>query len=420
MPLRFINNSIRAFGFEFKESFFIALRAIRANKIRSSLTMLGIVIGVTAVVLMTTAIKGIDNSFKNGISALGSDVLYLDKWAWFENTEWWKMRNRRNITMEDYEEFKEMVRLPVAVAPVLGRRQTLKYEDKRVENVSLNGSTADYVKTTNFTFDQGRFYNEIESKSSRNVVVLGSEVAKNLFPKGDAMDKKVKIGGINFRVVGVLTEQGSFLLGNFNPDNQAFIPIGTVLKYFSHHMWRSITINVRAVSPAMVEETKAEAEGIMRQIRGLSYDEENDFAINQQEGLMDNYNSVVGVIQIAGLFITGLSLFVGAIGIMNIMFVSVKERTKEIGLRKAIGAKKRTILGQFILESSTICLMGGLVGLLIAILLSMLVNQFIPTSVQYNAVLVAIFTSLIVGVLAGFAPAYTAAKMDPVDALRYE
>jgi len=225
---------------------------------------------------------------------------------------------------------------------------------------------------------------------------------------------------VKYKVVGVLEEQGSFLLGNFNPDNQVFVPIGTILKFFSNQFYRSITINVRAASPAAVEETKAEAEGIMRQIRGLAYNEENDFSINQQEGLMQNYNSTAGVIQIAGLFITGLSLFVGAIGIMNIMFVSVKERTKEIGLRKAIGAKRRTILGQFILESSTICLLGGLVGLLIAVLLSMLINQFIPTSVQYDSVLIAIFTSLIVGILAGFAPAYTAAKMDPVDALRYE
>ena len=158
----------------------------------------------------------------------------------------------------------------------------------------------------------------------------------------------------------------------------------------------------------------------MRKIRGLKYSEENDFSINQQEGLVDNYNQVVGVIQIAGLFITGLSLFVGAIGIMNIMLVSVKERTKEIGIRKAIGAKRRTILFQFLLESSVICLVGGLAGLIAAVLLSMLVDQFIPTSIQYDAVILAIFVSLLTGIISGLAPAYTAAKLDPVEALRYE
>jgi putative ABC transport system permease protein len=411
---------MRTFLFEFKESMMIALRAIKANKIRSSLTMLGIVIGVTSVVVMTTAIKGIDNSFQSGISALGSDVLYIDKWAWFSNDDWWKLRNRRNIKIEDYERFKEMAKLPLATAPVMNSRQTVKYEDKIVESVFLNGSSSDYVNTTNFTFEMGRFYSDIESKSSRYVVVIGSEIAKNLFPRGDALDKTIKVGGVNYKVVGVLAEQGSFILGAFNPDNQVFIPIGTIFKNFMSESFGTVTINVRATSPAMVEETKAEAEGIMRQIRGLSYDEENDFSINQQEGLMSNYNSVVGVIQVAGLFITGLSLFVGAIGIMNIMFVSVKERTKEIGLRKAIGAKRRTILGQFLLESSTICLVGGLVGLLFAVLLSMMVDKFIPTSVQYDAVIIAIVISLITGIIAGLAPAYTAAKMDPVDALRYE
>ena len=173
-------------------------------------------------------------------------------------------------------------------------------------------------------------------------------------------------------------------------------------------------------APEPVEETKAEAEGVMRKVRGLKYDEENDFSINQQEGLMANYNSVVGVIQIAGLFITGLSLFVGAIGIMNIMFVSVRERTKEIGVRKAIGAKSRTILTQFLLESSAICLLGGIAGLVAAILGSMILNQYFPTSIQPSAAIIAIGVSALTGILSGFAPAYTAAKLDPVESLRYE
>lgn len=151
-------------SFEFKESMMIALRAIRANKVRSALTMLGIFIGITVVVLMTTAIKGIDNSFQKGISALGSDDLYIDKWTWFTNNEWWKMRNRRNITMEDYEKFKDMAKLPIAIAPELDARQSLKYQVNTVDNVFVLGTTADYVRTTNFTFDQGRFFLILKAK----------------------------------------------------------------------------------------------------------------------------------------------------------------------------------------------------------------------------------------------------------------
>jgi putative ABC transport system permease protein len=411
---------MRTILFELKEGLMIALRAIRANKIRSALTMLGIFIGITVVVTMSTAIKGIDNSFQDGISSLGSDVIYVDKFAWFTNVEWWKIRNRRNIEMADFEKFKQAAKLPLAVAPVINTFQTVKFGEKRVETINVNGSNADYVQTTNFTFEQGRFYSEVESNASRQVAVIGSEIAKKLFPRGDALDKTIKIGAANFKVVGILSEQGSFLLGPWNPDNQVFIPIGTIYKNFVARSRGTVTINIRAQNPALLEETKAEAIGVMRKIRGLSYDQEDDFSVNQQEGLTDSYDSIVGVIQIAGLFITGLSLFVGAIGIMNIMFVSVRERTKEIGLRKAIGAKKRTILSQFLMESSLICLVGGFFGLLAAILLSMLINQFIPTSIQVDAVIIAIVVSLITGIVSGLAPAYTAAKMDPVEALRYE
>lgn len=411
---------MKNFLYEIKEGMLIALRAIRANKIRAVLTMLGIVIGVTSVVLMSTAIKGIDNSFQKGMSALGSDVLYIDKWAWFSNVEWWKIRNRPPIKMEDYEKFKEMAKLPAATAPVTVTRQTVKFADKRIDNVFITGSNADYVKTTNFNFDLGRFFSEIEGNSGRQVAVIGSEVAKNLFVNQSPLNKTIKLGGHSFTVIGVLEEQGSYILGSFNPDNQVYVPIGTIFKHWLSASFNTITINVRATSPLLIDETKEEAIGIMRTIRGLAYNEEDNFSINQQEALKAQIDSVVSVIQIAGLFITALSLFVGAIGIMNIMFVSVKERTKEIGIRKAIGAKRRTILGQFLLESSTICLVGGLIGLLIASLLSMAVNQFIPTSVQVDAVILAIAISIITGVVAGFAPAYTAAKMDPVDALRYE
>ncbi len=405
---------------ELSEGLAIAWRAIRANKIRAALTMLGIFIGVTAVVLMSTAIKGIDNSLQNGVSALGSDVLYIDKWAWFSNEEWWRMRNRRNLDMEDFARFKDLAKLPLAVAPVTNSVQTVKYGDRKVETVFLNGSNADYVKTTNFDFSSGRFYSEIEANGSRNVAVIGSEISNKLFPRGDALDKIIKIGPVNFKVVGILAEQGSTLLGAFNPDNQVFVPIGTIFKNFTSRHFGTVTINVRAASPEMLEDTKAEAEGVMRKIRGLAHNEPNDFTINQQEGLTSFLDSITIVIKIAGLFITGLSLFVGAIGIMNIMFVSVKERTREIGLRKAIGAKRRTILAQFLLESSVICLIGGLIGLIAAVLLSFMLNQFFPTSVQYDVVILAIVISLLTGIVSGLAPAYTAAKMDPVDALRYE
>jgi len=406
--------------FEIKEGLIIAFRAIRANKARAVLTTLGIVIGVTSVVLMSTAIKGIDTSFQNGISSLGADVLYIDKWAWFSNQEWWKVRRRKNISLDEFDRFKDMAKSPLAVAPTLWTSETVKFKEVSLENIFVTGTTADYVQTSNFSFSNGRFFSEIEGKASRYNAVLGSEIAKKLFPRENAVDKEIKVGGLNYKVVGVLDEQGSFMLGNFNPDNQVYVPIGTILKHFVNDNIRSVTINVRAKNTASVEETKEEAIGVMRKIRGLKLSEENDFSVNQQEGLTSNYNQTVGVIQIAGFFITGLSLFVGAIGIMNIMFVSVKERTKEIGIRKAIGAKRRTILMQFLLESSVICLLGGIIGLVIAVILSMVINQVLPTSVQTDAVVLAISISLITGIIAGLAPAYSAAKMDPVEALRYE
>ena len=408
---------------EVKEGLIISFKAIMANKIRSVLTTLGIVIGVTSVVLMSNAIKGIDKAFQDGISSfMGTENMYIDRWAWFSERPWWELVKRRHIVYEDYEDFKKLAKLPSAIAPSSGRTIPMKYLDNSVSDARVFGTNQDYIKTTNLEIADGRFLTEIESKSGRRVIVLGYELADKLFPSGGGLGQEIKLRGKKYKVVGILKKQGSFLMGAFDPDNQSFIPLHAMFKDFQHR-WRGngITIVVRSPNNEMVEAVKEEATGIMRRVRGLRYDEEDDFSINQQDAFLEIINRSVGVIQIAGLFITGLALLVGAIGIMNIMFVSVKERTREIGIRKAIGAKRNLILRQFLAESAFICLIGGFIGLIIAVIASKIIEQYnFPMSITIDSIILAIGISIITGVISGLAPAYSAAKMDPVDALRYE
>ena len=274
------------FLFELKESLLISFQAIRANKARSILTTLGIVIGVTSVVLMSTALKGMDVAFQNGVAALGSDNLYIDKWSWFDNNvPWWELRNRKNLDLEEFKQYEELAQLPEAIAPTIWTNQTLKYEDNVLSFNAVTGTNENYIKTTNLDFAEGRFFTQLESQGARNVVVLGSSVAEGLFPHGGGLNDYIKIKGRKFRVIGILEQQGSFIMGNFNPDNMAYVPIDVVFKYFHRSDFRSVTFNVRAKNSAMVQDTKDEAISIMRKIRGLSYADQNDFSINQQEGL---------------------------------------------------------------------------------------------------------------------------------------
>ncbi len=402
---------------DFREGLAISFRAILANKMRAVLTTLGIVIGIVSVTLMGTAIEGLDRAFNSSISAIGADVLYIQKWPWMHGDDWWKYRNRKEVWMKEAKAVEKNATLASAVSPNFGGMATIKYRDRSSQNVFVLGSNELYPVTAGASVLTGRFLTAAEVDGGRPVCVVGYEISENLFPREDPIGKTIRVSGLGYRIVGVLDKQGSFL-GLFSLDNRVVIPISEALRMFGGH--HGIQISVKVKDIAMLDDAKEELRGIMRKVRKVAPAKEDDFAINQQDMLKSTFDKIGAVIAGIGLFITGLSLFVGGIGIMNIMFVSVTERTKEIGIRKAIGAKRRTILLQFLMESATICLLGGIIGVVIAFPLSLIIDQIMPTAMPISVVVVALVISLLVGVVSGFLPAYRAAKMNPVDALRYE
>jgi putative ABC transport system permease protein len=404
---------------ELKEGLSISWGAIRANKMRSALTTLGIIIGIVTVTLMGTAIEGLNRAFLKNISFLGADVLYVNRFEWFIDSyeDWARMQKRKPITIAQVKALEERLTTARAVAPETDTMQPVQYKKRRSDSVRILGTTDQMLYTSSIDISEGRFLSPTEVEGGRPVCVLGYEVAANLFQRESPIGKKVTIGTRSFEVVGVIDKLGSFL-GLMSLDNQAIIP----LKQFTAFFWSfpDYGIQVKASQVEQVEEVKAEVRSVMRNIRRLAPSDPDDFAINQQDQFVKMFHRLGGTIAAVGLFITGLSLFVGGIGIMNIMFVSVAERTREIGIRKAIGAKRRTILLQFLLEAASICLMGGAFAITLAWLLTFLVRQFMPVTMSLPVVGIALLVSLITGVLSGFFPAWRAARMNPVDALRNE
>ncbi|HWX19851.1 MAG TPA: ABC transporter permease [Candidatus Binatia bacterium] len=402
---------------ELKEGVNISWGAIRSNKLRSILTTLGIVIGVMTVTLMGTAITGLDQAFLQNISIIGADVFYVERFAWFPGSEedWSKMQKRPPITLAQVNALREQLTLARAVAPVVGMGGPVRYQKRGSDRVQIIGTTDEYLFTSSVGLSEGRFISPGESEGGRPVCIIGSEVATNLFRGAPPLGNRITISGHWFEVIGVLEKQGTFL-GMFSLDNQVIIP----LRQFVAGYWRDpdYTIQVKAKELEQLETTREELWSVMRKVRHLAPKDPDDFAINQQDQFVKMFHKLGGTIAAVGMFITGLSLFVGGIGIMNIMFVSVAERTREIGIRKAIGAKRRTILLQFLIEAASICLLGGLIGLGIAWPITLAIHRFLPATMSPLVVSIAIGVSLVTGVVAGFLPAWRAARMNPVDALR--
>ncbi len=413
---------------EWTEAFRIAAEQLRTHKTRSLLTALGVIIGIVAVTLMGTAIKGIDTGFTDSLDMLGQDIMYLEKWPWRDvGDDWYRFRNRPDIELEDADRINEWIRdnpdsnLRVAVPSKVTFRN-VKYADRSISGVYINGTTADFGLIQTADLAEGRLFNYAEEISSQGVIVLGHDVAGALFPGGmrEAIGERVNISGYKFTVIGILERQGSFL-GLQSFDKQVIIPLPSIYRLTRSD--RGNNIRVQAVAEADMEAAADELTGLYRRIRGLLPEEENNFEINRSEALEAQLGPVKTGIAIAGFFITGLALFVGAIGIMNITFVSVKERTREIGTRRAIGARRQAILLQFLIEAVSICLLGGVIGLVLAYGLKTAVSNAFPAfpfTFSTDLVILACLLSIVTGVLSGLAPAWQAARLDPANALRHE
>ena len=404
---------------EIREGLAISWSAIRANKLRSVLTTLGIVIGILTVTLMGTAIEGLNRSFMNSISSIGADVLYVSRYSWFIQSyqEWVNAMKSPSVSFADVDALQRQMTLAAAIAPVAEDNVSVKYPKRGSSGVTVTGSTEQYQTTSGLNLSQGRFLSAAECDSGRPMCVIGSDLATNLFLNESPLGEKIFVQRHPFEVVGVLEKQGGFSESG-GADNGIIIPLAQYTRVIDDSPDYTIQVKVKGLD--QLDDAKEELRAVLRRARHIAPEDPDNFAINQQDEFLEMFHRVAGTIAGIGLFITGLALFVGGIGIMNIMFVSVAERTREIGVRKAIGAKRRTILLQFLIEAAFICLIGGVIALLIAWPSTLLLRKIMPAELSPVVVGISLIVSALTGVLSGFFPAWRAARMNPVDALRNE
>lgn len=412
---------MRVLVYVITESFLTAIRALKANKKRAILTTLGIVIGILAIATTMTASNGLANNFKESISAVGSDVLHVSRLPWIITGDFFRYRNRPNISYKQCQELTRKMKNTRAINIATSTNRNIKFRSTILNNIPVIGTTEKQILLSNAVPEHGRFFSGVDVQNKKFVCVIGSEIRDLLFNNADPLQKDIKIGRSTFRVIGVMEKQGGGgFFGGPNFDRRIFIPVTSLIKAYGSRN-RQFEIAVKAPSHEELEEFRYELVGEMRKIRKLSPTEEDDFSINSMDSLLAAYNTVMGVVILIGFIITSFSLFVGGIGVMNIMLVSVTERTREIGLRKAVGAKRAIILMEFLFESCCLCAVGGAIGLIFSYGIAALINKLLmPAAVSLPVIIIGIIVSFLVGIFSGLFPAMKASRLNPIDALQYE
>jgi putative ABC transport system permease protein len=396
----------------------MGLTAIRAYKMRAFLTILGVVMGIMTVTGMSSIVAGLNASMAKQILTLGSTTIFIRPHGPGENVDDDEWRRRKGLTMDEVEAIaaKPAVKAiaPLQFIPI----ENMKYGTERARDAQVMGTTPTYEEVHDSYVEKGRFLSATDVDRAASVVVLGSDIADALFPFVDPIDKEVSLDGRRFRVIGVLQRKGKFLFQSM--DNFVLVPVNSIQK--QDPRFNFMMADLKPVSPGQIEAAVDQTRETMRRYRKLKYLQKDNFAIFSQDTITDLYRQITGGIYMVMIAISSIGLLVGGVGVMNIMLVSVTERTREIGVRKALGATKRDILWQFLTEAMTLTGTGGIVGILVGALAALLINTFspFPAVIQPTWVAIAFATSMAVGLTFGLWPAWKAAGLDPIDALRYE
>jgi putative ABC transport system permease protein len=409
---------------DIKESAAIAVDTVRANKLRSGLTILGVAIGVVTLVFMVSIIQGLNRAFAEQIESLGSNTIFISKFdPSFGRMPSAEERQRKELTWEDAEALRREAQSLSSVSPAYRKlAETLRYRDRQTDTPILFGVTPHYEFTQTQYAERGRFISEADMLARSNVCVLAQDVVRALFRDEDPLGKEIKLGGTPFRVVGVMEPLGNFF--GQSRDNSVFIPLTTYHKYYPEVVVPETVffVIVRPHTRADVRPAIDEVTDILRRRRQVPAGAPNNFGVSSQDSLLDFYNQLTGATALVLTAVSFVALLIGGIGVMNIMLVSVTERTREIGVRKAVGATRGNILWQFLVEAAVLTGIGGAAGLAVGEAASLLMNRYspLPAYVPVWAVLVGLGISAGVGLVFGLWPAWKAARLDPIEALRYE